>query len=516
MLNEYKNEPNNNINNTLLTKKLKKNENLNENKDSYIKNENLIKTKESIFKNFINYFKESNVNYKERSQSFDELIDKFSNLSLYERLFTNIELSKINKQSKNTFEVKKIKRNYVIKGMNITEYIEIIDNSKYKYIPYKIKYKDEIFYIRGANPINNLRVTWRCINYRIKRNLPENQNIFCDAKIQGIRENKDTGKFKYFIQNDHSDICKYKNKETIKKGKFKNQIIDNLKKIKLSINKITKKKFTKNLEDFLKDNKNNKITCKDFISYGKNIYNNNNNLENKFTIDDVYLKNIYYKIRKNLLHLNLEDVYDYSKLNNSSNFCRCVTVKQLVTKNKKTIDHKAIIFFSDFYIKRFINNEYILLDGTFIYPTGFMQTIIFMYFDNITDKMIPGIFIIINNKTYEGYVDCFIYIKNYIDRLNNNEKIKIKTFTTIYEIALYHAFDIVFNKNKNIRHIGCYFHFLQNIRKFLQKNNLTTLKTKPIYNVVIKFCKKLPFENLDIDSIKKNMVENFKKYNKEL
>ena len=217
------------------------------------------------------------------------------------------------------------------------------------------------------------------------------------------------------------------------------------------------------------------------------------------------------------MHLNLEDIYDYSKFSNNSNFCRCVTVKQLVTKNKKTIDHKAIIFFSDFDIKRFINSEHILLDGTFIYPIGFMQTIIFMYYDNISDKMIPGIFIIINNKTYEGYVDCFIYIKNYIYKLNNNEeKINIKTFTTDFEIALYHAFNIVFNKNKNIRHIGCFFHYMQNIRKFLQKNNLTTLKTKPIYNVVINFCKKLPFENLDINNIKKKMLENFKIYNKEL
>ena len=34
-----------------------------------------------------------------------------------------------------------------------------------------------------------------------------------------------------------------------------------------------------------------------------------------------------------------------------------------------------------------------------------------MYYDNITDKMLPGIFIVINNKIFEGYVDRFIYIK---------------------------------------------------------------------------------------------------------
>ena len=62
------------------------------------------------------------------------------------------------------------------------------------------------------------------------------------------------------------------------------------------------------------------------------------------------------------------------------------------------------------------------MDGTFIYPTGFMQKIIFMYYDNMTDKMILRIFIIINNKAYEGYVDCFNFIKNYIYRINNNEE----------------------------------------------------------------------------------------------
>ncbi len=36
-----------------------------------------------------------------------------------------------------------------------------------------------------------------------------------------------------------------------------------------------------------------------------------------------------------------------------------------------------------------------------------MQTIIIMYFDVVIEKMIPGIFIVINNKKEEGYIDCF-------------------------------------------------------------------------------------------------------------
>ena len=85
-----------------------------------------------------------------------------------------------------------------------------------------------------------------------------------------------------------------------------------------------------------------------------------------------------------------------------------------------------------------------------------------MYYDILIEKMIPGIFIVINNKTFEGYVDCFTYIKNYIIKLNhNNQNINMKTFTSDFEIGLYMAFQAVFNKDNNLRHIGCYFHFLK-------------------------------------------------------
>ena len=107
----------------------------------------------------------------------------------------------------------KRKKKYIIKGEEITDLVEIIDNSKYINIPYKIKYNEYVFYIRGANPTNNLRVAWRCINYRKISNLPDNQNIFCQSNIQGIRENKNSNIFKFFFKNNHSDVCiKLKNK----------------------------------------------------------------------------------------------------------------------------------------------------------------------------------------------------------------------------------------------------------------------------------------------------------------
>ena len=44
-----------------------------------------------------------------------------------------------------------------------------------------------------------------CINYRKKRNLPINPNIYCETNIQGIRENKESNKFKFFYKKDHSE-----------------------------------------------------------------------------------------------------------------------------------------------------------------------------------------------------------------------------------------------------------------------------------------------------------------------
>ena len=67
-------------------------------------------------------------------------------------------------------------------------------------------------------------------------------------------------------------------------------------------------------------------------------------------------------------------------------------MKQLLNKENKIINHKAMIFFSDFDIKRLAFSKHLLIDGTFIYPTGFLQTIVIMYYDEIIDKIIPGIY----------------------------------------------------------------------------------------------------------------------------
>ena len=194
---------------------------------------------------------------------------------------------------------------------------------------------------------------------------------------------------------------------------------------------------------------------------------------------------------------------------NGEYFCRYIGYKILISKEKKIIENKSFIFFTDFDIKRLIASEHLLIDGTFVYPMHYMQTIIIMYYDVIIEKMIPWIFIIINNKTQEGYKDSFTYIKEYINKSNkqSRNKLKFKTFTTDFEIALFKAFNEVFNEENEIKHIGCYFHYLQNIRKYLQKNGLTAKKNIAYYNSIINICKSLPFMKLKLSKISSYIKE---------
>ena len=73
-----------------------------------------------------------------------------------------------------------------------------------------------------------------------------------------------------------------------------NKIIKTLNKENI---KITRNEFYNILEDYLKQNKKINISCKNFILNGNKIY-IEKKLYNKFQIDDIYLKNAYYKIKK--------------------------------------------------------------------------------------------------------------------------------------------------------------------------------------------------------------------------
>lgn len=109
-----------------------------------------------------------------------------------------------------------------------------------------------------------------------------------------------------------------------------------------------------------------------------------------------------------------------------------------------------------------------------------------MFYDPVYYKMIPRVFILLNNKTMYGYIEVLNFLKHHILQTisNNINKIKWKTVTTDFEVGLYTAFNKVFNFIKNIKYVGCFFHFLKNIRKYLFSQGFNKKDKKENLNYV--------------------------------
>ena len=97
-----------------------------------------------------------------------------------------------------------------------------------------------------------------------------------------------------------------------------------------------------------------------------------------------------------------------------------------------------MIFFSNFDFKRLYVSKHILIDGTYVFPSGFVQTIIILYYDYIVFKFIPSIYILINNKITIGNEHAFRDIKEYIIKYKskNKEELQWETYTSDFELAL--------------------------------------------------------------------------------
>ena len=75
-----------------------------------------------------------------------------------------------------------------------------------------------------------------------------------------------------------------------------------------------------------------------------------------FILKIYYFKNTYYKIIKNLFPINSDDTYKYAnKLQNDEDFARSNINTLILTNNNKKLEHKHMIFLSDYDIKRFID-----------------------------------------------------------------------------------------------------------------------------------------------------------------
>lgn len=111
-----------------------------------------------------------------------------------------------------------------------------------------------------------------------------------------------------------------------------------------------------------------------------------------------------------------------------------------------------------------------------------------------------------------------MFILEIRENLNDNriESYEFNTFTTDFEPPLFNAFNIIFNKNKTIKQIGCYFHYINNIRKYLQSKGFTKDINKKKLDVVLYTIKDLPFLKLKGKDIEEYLKDNTKKFKTEL
>ena len=107
---------------------------------------------------------------------------------------------------------------------------------------------------------------------------------------------------------------------------------------------------------------------------------------------------------------------------------------------------------------------------------------------------------------------------------NKYERIKWKTYTTDFEVDLHSIFGHVFNFIPDIHHVGCFFHYLKNIRNRLIQDWFTSNENIEHYDYLIAEVFKLPFKknvnktiDKDIDKLcKKNeLYEDFNIYFKD-
>lgn len=159
-----------------------------------------------------------------------------------------------------------------------------------------------------------------------------------------------------------------------------------------------------------------------FIKEANRLCNNNIN----FNLAKYHIRNLYPENKRQLFPNTIDKYYGYClDIERIGFLCRYEGYVNLLNIKNEIIQSKFIIFFSDYDINRLIVSHHLLMDDTFVTIESFYQTLIIMYYDIYTGKMIPTIFACMDNKTTEGYIFVFQYIKDYIKKILKNKKIRI-------------------------------------------------------------------------------------------
>ena len=263
----------------------------------------------------------------------------------------------------------------------------------------------------------------------------------------------------YYLSCEHSIKC-----NNVITEKF-----ENYKSINLEINNY--QNFKKGLIEQL--NLNPLITYRDFVKEAYKIYNNN---KCTFEIKENTFTNIYYNWRKSANVHNKFSVFSNMYTNNNELFLLDYNLTCLYTeKGNSVFYHEQIIFISNYFIKKLRESEHYYIDGTFVYPQGFKQLIVLLYYEGKSNKRYPGLFALINNKKVAGYKYLFMTIKRIIT-LENTKNLKLEHITTDFEKGLINAIISVF---PNIKVIGCFYHFVHAINPLTSPGEVVSVFTSP-------------------------------------
>ena len=236
--------------------------------------------------------------------------------------------------------------------------------------------------------VNN--IYYYCINHRTLKNSAqinskgEKKRVsFCNARIIYVK-NKD----QFYTDWDHSSYCNLQKATEYENIGDINEQIENYKDLKESLQKLL--------------NKYPLLTLKNFIKKGYKIYDEN---KCKFNVEDYTFKNIFYQWRKNSLIFTKYSALEFPNTLDNEVYLRDYSHITLYNASGKSqFLHEHMIFISNYFINKISNAEHIYIDGTFLYPSGFNQLIVILYRDDNSGVRYPGLFALINNKKYEGFI----------------------------------------------------------------------------------------------------------------
>ena len=229
------------------------------------------------------------------------------------------------------------------------------------------------------------------------------------------------------------------------------------------------------------------IKYKDFRVIATKLYDESNC---NFKVENYTFSNIYYNWRSKSNLFNKYSIFMNNKTKNGNIYLRDYSFKYIYNDSgKKLIAHEHVIYISDFFIKKLRDAPHYYIDGTFIYPSGFNQLLVVLYYDENKNKRYPGTFILINNKTEVGYKEAFKSFKSIIT-IENTKTLNLKGITTDFEVSIINAIKFIF---PNITHTGCFYHYVRAISKKIKSLKLNKGKYSKISEKLLNELFLLPY-----------------------